>query len=152
MSNLQLSHTPSDQKKRPFWVRLVCISLLSVTIAGWLRLVGALQNKAFLAELGIAPELQWYLILSGFLWGVICLPALWAIYHRRSWSKSAAWLGAGIFLFSYWFERFFLWESAQNARNYIFMLLLCTLWLILLAVAFKLPGCRTYLKIESNHK
>jgi len=139
------------KKKCPFWIRLLRLSLMAVTLIGWLRFWGAIQNKAFLSELGLAPSLQWYLILSGILWGVTLIPGLWTLYLRQRWSKPATWLGISFFLFTYWFERLFLWDQTQNARNWLFMIALCLLWLGLNGLVFYLPNCRVYLNLDGDY-
>jgi hypothetical protein len=148
MTDQDLAMTQDMQKphtRRPFLLRLVSLSLFAVAIFGWLRFIAALQNKAFLGEIGFPPILQWYLILSGLLAGLVCLPALWALRRKYSWAPTASWLGVCTVLALHWIERLTLWETGQSARNWAFMLILTVLWLGLLFLSFSLAASRQYL-------
>lgn len=145
MTNKQTQPALQTTHRRPLLLRLTGLTLLTMTLIGWLRFFSALDNHAFLNELSFTPQLQWYLLFSGLLWGIISLPALWGLWRRLPWSPLAIWLAIGTILANYWLERLLLWENNQNARNWLFMAALSVLWILLVFFALKLPGNRQYL-------
>lgn len=146
-NNKQTSPPSSAIQHRPFLLRLVSWTFIFIILMAWLRFFGAIANSSFITSLGMKPELPIYLMLCGFIWGLIGLPAVWGLWRRRPWAPKAVWATAIFYALSYWLERIFLWE---NNQNWLFMLSVTIIWLLIIVWALKLTSSQRFLNLLSH--
>ncbi|MFH1446366.1 MAG: hypothetical protein ABIG43_03020 [Chloroflexota bacterium] len=148
---MQINNQPpppsSAIQHRPFLLRLVSWTFILIILMAWLRFFGAIANNSFIISLGMAPELPIYLMLSGFIWGLIGLPAVWGLWRRRPWTPKAIWVAVIFYALSYWLERIFLWE---DTRNWFFILAVTIIWLLIIIWSLKLSSSQRFLHIQSH--
>ncbi len=145
-TNKQASPPPNAIQHRPFLLSLVSWTFIFIILMAWLRFFGAISNSSFITLLGMRPELPIYLMLSGFIWGLIGLPVVWGLWRRRPWTLKAVWVAAIFYALSYWLERIFLWEDAQN---WPFVLAVTIIWLLIIIWALKLSSSQRFLHLPS---
>jgi hypothetical protein len=124
--------------------------LLAIAVIAIYRLIGALTGSALFTLVNLPASLQVYLAGSGLLWTLACLPALWGLTWRTTWSLKATWAATLFYLVSYWLERLFLWQPESNRETWLFYATLSVLWIILTFVTFKLPSTRRYLHLDKE--
>ena len=146
-TNKQASPTSNVIQHRPFLLSLISWSFIFIILTAWLRFFGAIVNSSFITSLGMVPELPVYLMLSGFIWGIIGLPAVWGLWRRRPWTLKAIWAAAIVYALSYWLERIFLWE---DTKNWLFMLVVTIVWLLIIIWALKLTSSQRFLHLPSH--
>jgi uncharacterized membrane protein len=109
-------------------LRLVFWLLVLWTVLGWLRFAQTLQNRELILTLS-SPGIYTYLLGAGLLWGLMSLPALWALTLQATWARVATGIAAAFYPALYWFERLVLWQDETSRANWPFMLALTILWL-----------------------
>ena len=75
-----------------------------------------------------------YLVIAGFLYGVVNLFAFFCI--ATVWDKRhiVAWVSALMSIAFYWLERTLFWAPDQHGKAWLFMLALHLAWLKILAL------------------
>lgn len=95
--------------------------------------------------LGFLPkELVVYLAAAGMLWGLISLPAMYAIIRRSTWAPIAIRAAALATPAAYWVERLFLWRDPFAQRNWPFMLLLTIIWFVWVGITLQSRSVKGY--------
>ena len=103
----------SGKPRRPTSVTLVALGVLTIASLHLIRLILAIIDWHFLETLpGISPI---YLVLTGFLWSVICLPLWWGLWRGLSWApRLTRWAALAYVLYD-WVERGFLtWRNFRQ--------------------------------------
>ena len=120
----------TSSPSRPFLVKLLVAIFLLLSILGWVRLEQAIQNAAFIDQYASAG-LPVYLGLSGLVWGLIGLPAVWGLWLGREWVAWAAWIAAAIYPILYWLNWLFAVRAPESRENWPFVAGLCIAWFLL---------------------
>ena len=131
-----MSHKPSKRgsipqptKMRRHWsLKVISWIFILWMVLGWLRLIRTLADWQLLLSF-LSSGLVVYLAAAGMFWGLVSLPALYAIIRRPIWATKAIWAAALAIPAVYWLERLFLWQDPFAQRNWPFMLLLTLIWL-----------------------
>jgi hypothetical protein len=93
------------RSRRPFSVTLLAVGVLTITGIHLIRLLQAIQNWEFLAELpGVSPL---YLALTGFFWAAVGFPLGLALLLGSPAAPAAARLMAAVYTIYYWSNRLF---------------------------------------------
>ncbi len=150
----QQNQTPGDPPEPippppPLPLKALYWGIFAGIILGWVRFYSALANQALIAE-RLKPSYTWYLWISGLIWGLAGLPALWGRIRRASWSPLVIWMTAVFYPISYWFERLILWTNPNARTNDAFMLLLTILWLGLSFWALTLKGSKRFFGLHAK--
>lgn len=132
-------------RRCPLFIKLLSVSFLVTSIFGWLRFFASIQKNPILDAYGFTPGIHNYLIISGLVIGLVCLPTLVVLHRRCITAQNVCWTAVGIVLLLRWYERIALWDPVKNARTLPFFLLISLLWLGLTALSLRLPICRKYL-------
>jgi len=99
---------------RPFSVTLLAIGVLTLALAGLVRLGQAITLWDFLTSLDISPI---YLAITGLLVGIAGLLAAWGLWWGLPWTPRFC-IGYLLALFSfYWIDRLFLTQSLIGKVN-----------------------------------
>ncbi|NJN45143.1 MAG: hypothetical protein HC806_10800, partial [Anaerolineae bacterium] len=106
---------------RPLSVTLLAIGVLTLVVAGWVRLDQAIALSDFLITLSVSPI---YLGITGLMIGITGLPSVWGLWRGLRWAPrySITYLIAVIVFF--WIDRQFLAKSAIVTVNTPFALLM----------------------------
>lgn len=122
--------------KRPVnhWARLAGFIFLLMVAAGFLRVFGLLSLNPVLIAFATSKWVMIYLVIAGFLYGVVNLFAFFCI--ATVWDKRhiVAWVSALISIAFYWLEQTLFWTSDQRGKAWQFMLALHLAWLIILTL------------------
>ncbi|MDR3577584.1 MAG: hypothetical protein P4L50_27280 [Anaerolineaceae bacterium] len=118
-----------SRPKRTLSLSFLAVSLLVLSLFGWLRLQQAVFNWDFLVQLDIHPG-PLYLAAGGTLWGVLGLTAAVSLWYRLSWSVMITEVTVLVFAASYWLDRLALSHSAGSQTNLYFAIGLTIIGLI----------------------
>ena len=111
-------------------VTLLAVTFLLLSLAGWVRLEQAIQNAALITQYA-AAGLPFYLAMSGLVWGIVGLPAVWALWSGARWVAPATWIPAVGYLVLYWVNWFFGIRAPESRENWPFTAGLGAAWLLL---------------------
>jgi hypothetical protein len=131
--------------RRPFLVTLLALIFLGLVVSGWVRLEQAIQHGALLVSFGGAG-LPVYVGISGFIWGAIGLPVIWALWRRATWGYLGVWMGALAYPLLYWLDHFFASHSPVGLANWIFAAGMSIAWLLFVWFTISRPGMHAYLR------
>ncbi|MDY6846828.1 MAG: hypothetical protein SVP52_06800 [Chloroflexota bacterium] len=145
----QRDETQPIKGRRPLSLTIMLLVYLLWIILGWLRFAAALQEQELILGL-VSPGVQYYLIAAGLTWGLSGLPVLWGLITRAGWTPKLIQITAILYPGMYWFERLFLWQDPEAARNWPFMLLLTILWLSLVFIALSLQRVQDFFSVKQN--
>ena len=133
----------------PFLLRLWTGVTLLWSLTGWLRWVGALQDRYLIETLTSAAIFR-YLVVSGLITGVAIWPVLVGLIRSAAWAKIAVGVVSVFYLGIYWVERLFLWRSTASQSNTPFVLLLSVLYGGLVAWILYSRRSQVYLNREKR--
>ena len=108
--------SPSQKKRphRPFSVTLLAVGVLTTAGIHLIRLLQAIQNWDFLAELpGVSPL---YLALTGFFWAAAGFPLGLALLYGAPGAPAVARLMAAVYTIYYWSGRFLAAYAAGSIQ------------------------------------
>lgn len=145
----QRDETQPVKGRRPLPLTIIMWVYLLWIILGWLRFAAALQGQDLILGL-VSPGVQRYLISAGLTWGLAGLPVLWGLVTRAGWAPRLIRITAVLYPAVYWFERLFLWQDPEAARNWPFMLLLTVLWLSLVFMALASKRVQAFFGGKNN--
>lgn len=145
----QRDETQPVKGRRPLPLTIIVWVYLLWIILGWLRFAAALQGQDLILGL-VSPGVQRYLIAAGLTWGLAGLPVMWGLVTRARWTPWLIRITVVLYPGVYWFERLFLWQDPEAARNWPFMLLLTILWLSLVFVALGLRRVQEFFYEDHN--
>jgi len=131
--------------RRPSAVALLALGFFWVSLSGWARLYLAIRDWALLAELGVIGG-PLYLALGGALWGLLALPAAWALWSAQRWAPITARLVAVILFLSFWADRLLIAWVGSPPPNGFFALVISLFGLVFTFGALALPATRAFLK------
>jgi hypothetical protein len=105
----------------PIFTWVLFFGFAYFSIAGWMRLIDAVVDWAWLSYAGVWPG-PLYLALTGGLWGIAgALAVIW-LWLRRPWVRLAC-LGAALFLaLSYWLDQWLVSSLNRGGNNLPFAL------------------------------
>jgi len=106
-------------QKQPFSVTLLLWLVLSLSVWGAVRLLGALRWWNVLNEFG-ARLSPLYLSATGAAWIVVGFVLLWSLFGRKLWARLAIPMSIFVWIIEYWIERIFF-ESPR--ANFFFALI-----------------------------
>lgn len=133
---------------KPFIFRIARLILLILLVLAIMRFWGALTYRSIYALTQLSENLRLYLIGSGLVWSTVFLPTVWGLWTRKPWAIKATWVATIFYLVSYWSERLFLWEDAQNSRTWSFFAALSIGWIIINMIAFSLNATKIFLNVN----
>lgn len=136
--------------RKPFIFKIARLIILGLMVLSIMRFWGALTYHSMFSLTHLPEHLRLYLIGSGLLWSMIFLPAVWSLWARKPWAKKATWAATIIYLLSYWAERIFLWEDAQNSMTWLFFAGLSVSWVIINLITFNLDATKRFLHIGND--
>ena len=111
--NLELP-SQTERPRRPFSVTLLALGVLTIAGIHLIRLLQAIQNWDFLAELpGVSPL---YLALTGLFWAAAGLALGLALLSGAPAAPAAARLMAAVYTVYYWSNRFFAAYTAGSIQ------------------------------------
>jgi hypothetical protein len=148
-----LKHHPGQSSRekcprRPISVTMLAVGVLTIAGIHLIRLLQAIQNWAFLAELpGVSPL---YLALTGFFWAAAGFPLGLALLLGIPAAPAAARLMAAVYTIYYWSNRLFAAYTAGRFPSpgfaWGFALLLTVLFLGLVLWILSRPGVKAYFR------
>ncbi len=98
--------------RRPFSVTMLAVGVLTIAGIHLIRLLQAIQNWGFLAELpGVSPL---YLALTGFFWAAAGIPLGLALLLGLPAAPAVARLMAAVYTIYYWSNRLFAAYTAGS--------------------------------------
>ena len=99
--------------KRPFRVTLLLWLVLSLSVWGAVRLLGAFRWWNVLNEFAsrLSPL---YLSITGAGWILIGGMLLWSVFSRKSWARLAIPAATFLWIIEYWVERLFFEAPREN--------------------------------------
>jgi hypothetical protein len=105
----------------PLRLIVIILGMLFVSLQGWIRFVLSLSNWALYEAFGVLPGV-WYLVVTGFLSGIIyLLAAFFALWQKDKFRMlSVAFLLIG--LAGYLFDRLFAAVSPEARISLLFSL------------------------------
>ncbi|MCX6038271.1 MAG: hypothetical protein NTW99_10350 [Chloroflexi bacterium] len=133
--------------KRPFSVTFLALIVVFTAVGNGLRLGEAVFFWKILEEFGANPL---YISISGGTWLVAGIVIGYGLWRGRAWSWAAAFGGAAIYGFWYWFDRLVLQEPHAN---WPFALAFTVLLAGFFAFILFSPKTRAYFnKQETSHE
>jgi|SRR5450759_29455 hypothetical protein len=138
-----MSDTPN--RRRPFLVTLLALLFLILSVLGWVRLEQAIQGWRVLSHFGGAG-LPIYQGISGALWGLIGLPAVWGLWRRKIWTIKAVWPAALAYPLFFWLDRFLAGRAPQSQENWIFASVMTLVWGLLVGFTLSRRNIRPYFR------
>lgn len=135
--------------KRPFGIGLMAVVILLVDLAGFIRLQQAVLRWSFLQTLANWP-LGPYLAIGGALWGLVGLPAVYALWRGKPWAARAAWFATIFFVLSYWLDWIFLVESRASQGNAPFAACVSIVWLAAVFFILRSAPARAWLRTSKT--
>lgn len=106
-------------RMRRFLMRLLFLSYVLVSIAGWMRLIETILEWRWLVYGGVWPG-PLYIAAMGGLWGLAGLLGAVAVWLRRPGMRMAA-FGVALFLaLTYWTDRLLVVSLNQYGNNLFF--------------------------------
>jgi len=133
----------AQRSRRPSPIALLALVFFWLALSGWARLYLAVRDWALLEELGVAGG-PLYLALGGAVWGLLALPAAWALWTGKRWAPVTARLVAVILFLSFWFDRLLMAWVGSSPPNWIFALVISLFGLAFTFVVLVLPASRAY--------
>ncbi len=122
------SDQPALRPRRPYFVTILTVVVLSFTYLNAARLWAAIQLRSVLTDL--SPHIPvTYLMLSGAVWALIGLPLAYGLYTRKTWASRPVCALAILYALVYWFDRLFLADPAAMAARWPFAALLTVILL-----------------------
>ena len=119
----------STRRGRPFWTWVVFFGYALISIAGWVRMIGALVDWDWLSFAGVWPG-PLYLAATGGLWGVAGMAAVIWLWLRREWARKAA-FGVALFLaITFWADRLLTTSLNPYGNNNLFAAIMTLLGLV----------------------
>jgi hypothetical protein len=132
-----------DQDQKPGKLSTVQLFLLAgyglFSLNGWLRMIGSITHWDLLVLSNLSP-VPVYLLLSGFLWGVVGLAALAWIARRRPYFRLVGLAAAGIFILTYWVDRLVVRNPETSLPNLLFAVLFTLLAVVYVLLALRPLG------------
>jgi hypothetical protein len=132
-----------DQDQKPGKLSTVQLFLLAgyglFSLNGWLRMIGSITHWDLLVLSNLSPG-PVYLLLSGFLWGVVGLAALAWIARRRPYFRLVGLAAAGIFILTYWVDRLVVRNPETSLPNVLFAVLFTLLAVVYVLLALRPLG------------
>jgi hypothetical protein len=119
-----LSSSP-EPIKRPTGVTILGWGVLIIACLNLARLIQAVQQWDFLAELPRVFPL--YLALSGLVWGLLALVLGWGIFKGMRWAPAFGRLGTVAYLGYFWLDRWLVQQAPERWTNLPFLLGITTL-------------------------
>ncbi len=141
--------TPSPS--RPFLVKLLAAIFLLLSILGWVRMEQAIQNAAFIDQYASAG-LPIFLGLSGLVWGLVGLPAVWGLWQGRGWVMRATWIAAAVYPTLYWLNWLFAVQAPESRENWPFIAGLCIAWFLLVWWVLTRRGTKIFIDRKTGTK
>jgi hypothetical protein len=135
--------------KRPFGVTLLLWLVLSLSVWGAVRLLGAFRWWNVLNE--FHPRLgPLYLSITGAGWIVLGGVLLWSLFSGKSWARLAIPTAIFLWIIEYWVERLFFEASREN---FPFALIASILLVIVTFVsAFNRKTKRFFIRSEAHEQ
>jgi hypothetical protein len=93
--------------RRPASVTWLAVGVLIVAGIYLLRAVLALRDWSFLASLPSVHPL--YIFLTGLIWTLALLPALWGLWTGRAWAPRTIRAAVIVYLVYFWLDRLLLY-------------------------------------------
>ena len=115
-------------KKRPFWYKFLIVSLLVISLAGWLRLYQSIYQWHWLLAYGVKPG-SVYTAICGALSGLAAVAGALVLWLRLPWSKRYVQICVGILTLADWLEYLLFTHSSAGFTNLPFRLLVTLLYL-----------------------
>ncbi|MHB8193462.1 MAG: hypothetical protein ACYDGL_09325 [Bellilinea sp.] len=106
---------------RPFWLKLLALSLLILSTAGWLRMGGSILRWNTLQAVGADPG-PLYMAVTGLFLGTLAMAASIAIWTRAKWAPLFTQIFIVPWLAWLWIDRAFFASSPNALANWPFLL------------------------------
>ncbi|MHB0924114.1 MAG: hypothetical protein ACYC3H_09140 [Bellilinea sp.] len=106
---------------RPFWLKLLALSLLILSTAGWLRMGGSILRWNTLQAVGADPG-PLYMAVTGLFLGTLAMAASIAIWTRAKWAPLFTQIFIVLWLAWLWIDRAFFASSPNALANWPFLL------------------------------
>lgn len=106
---------------RPFWLKLLALSLLILSTAGWLRMGGSILRWNTLQAIGADPG-PLYMAVTGLFLGTLAMAASIAIWTRAKWAPLFTQIFIVLWLAWLWIDRAFFASSPNALANWPFLL------------------------------
>jgi hypothetical protein len=107
-------------RRRPWGVTLLAFGILIYGLLYLTRFYQAIRDWEFLREL--LPFSPLYLVISGFLWGIIGLSLFWGLWRGKSWAPKCSLFSILLFLGYYWSDRLLMPHYSGRNENTLFCL------------------------------
>ena len=144
---LFMSKTKS-KTKRSFFLKLLILAFMLLSLMGWLRLEQALQYWTFLKELGISPG-PFYIAFGGALWGTAGLASALALWLRQPYAPLLAGGTAVFCTLWYWADRLFLAQNSLVNLNWPFALIINLGLLFFVFLVLALPRQKSFFNTKN---
>jgi hypothetical protein len=114
------------RNKRPLSVTVLMVGVLLLTVLNIIRFILSISYFGFLSpRLAISPM---YLVMTGFVWGLIGLYIVWGLWKAKSWAPRLMQATALTYALYFWLDQIFLFEHPVSGAPLVFGVLLPGNW------------------------
>jgi hypothetical protein len=117
---------PSHKTSRPFSVTILAVVVLTLSVYYFTRWIVILRSWNFWAA-NLLPNSDWYLLLSGLVWGMIFLVGAAGLWLGWAPARKGMLILAPVYTAYLWIERFVLAQINHSSPNWPFFLIVTTL-------------------------
>ncbi|MBT3669078.1 MAG: hypothetical protein HON98_12840 [Chloroflexi bacterium] len=132
-----------DPYPRPFSVTLLAFGVLSIALIFLFRTIFSFIQWTFLDNLSINIS-PFYMIFTGLGWSATGLILSYRIWTGRKGTRKFSNTFTIFFLIYFWIEQLFIMTNPNRSTNWLFILLLCTLFLIFSISAINRKASKQY--------
>jgi hypothetical protein len=142
--NLQATSSGVHRHPRPFIVTVLIVVVLFFTSLNAFRFVTAIRSWDFLTTL-LPVSTLFYLLITGFVWGILGIILAVGLFARRKWSSPFARIAGVSYAIYYWLDRLFIAEKSSVVYRMQFALGLTLALLIYILLVFRASATKRYL-------
>lgn len=130
--------------RRPFFVTLLALGVLPITVLNTVRFVFALAKWNLLASFMPQPG-PFYIAATGLVWTLGWLTVYIGLWLGLKWARPVMFATTGLYIAYYWIDRL-AYQSAVARSNEPFALSATFVFLLVTAFVLFLPGSRKFFK------
>jgi len=115
------------KKKRPFFLKLIILSLAIIAVMGWLRVYQSIYQWETLLRFGVQPG-PWYSLISGVVIGVVGTIAAISTWLRLAWSQKYVQISIVILAACWWLDYLIFSRSSIAFYNLPFRIVATSIY------------------------
>ena len=137
--------------KRPWSVTFLVIGVLLLSAFYFTRLYAVVKAWGFWKQ-NLLPFSDWYLFITGLVWGVLFLILAVALWFGFPWGRSGMRIAAIAYLAYDWIERLILWKLNTIGPNWPFLASASLVLLIWVLWVLSRPAAKIYFGDKSHEQ